>query len=193
MRLSTRDNRCWGVFTPEMTEAVRPFVLGQHVWDLGAGHLGHAERLLDLGASRVTVVDKKNLPSSVDPRIEVRGNCLFSDLVPGPMDVIWWSWPINHYCEGLDALLDQAEIVIYLGCNVNGTACGDILHFDRLIRSRRRIEAHVPHPRNSLIIYGAPYQRQVPLLPEEIALSRPDVMSWWDDVHSEWIGSGGLL
>lgn len=37
------------------------------------------------------------------------------------------SWPINYKIEGIDNWLIKASKIIYIGCNTDGTMCGDIV------------------------------------------------------------------
>jgi hypothetical protein len=68
----------------------------------------------------------------------------------------------------LPELLVEAEIVIYLGSNTDGTACGTRGLFTFLVH--RRLLAHVPFQPNSLLVYGEPGARECPLVGEEYAI-----------------------
>lgn len=144
----------YGKLTPEMEEAIRPWVEGKRVWDLGAGDLDYAIRLRDLGAE-VTAVDKTPMPEVRDiETIEARFDEV--SLLPlwVPYDTVFLSWPYNYEVDGLLRLVAKAPVVIYLGCNreSEGSSCGgpDIwTHF--MGRTLLRL---VEHKRNDLMVYG---------------------------------------
>jgi hypothetical protein len=160
----------YGEWTEAMTEAARSVVAGKVVYDLGAGRLGHSRRLLELGAEHVFAVDKEKASDAWwrgKPITFVQ--TYFDNLdVPDRIEVALVAWPTNHRLTGLIDILERCERVIYLGSNCNGDMCGwpgmwDYLHF-------REIEAHVPHHKNSLIIYGrhlGPKERR-PMVGEEV-------------------------
>lgn len=152
----------FGVLSQQMKVALRPFVEGRSVIDLGAGDLGHSVELKRLGASRVLAVDQH--PMSDIDGIETHC-CNFSDPIEA-MDVAFLSWPINRYCTGLNELLDQHDIVIYLGSNLEGNACGSLELFQHL--TQRNPIVHACEPRNTLLVYSRS-ARVESLYAEEIA------------------------
>jgi hypothetical protein len=162
----------YGMWLPQMDELVRPLVQGHQVYDLGAGTLGHTHRLLSLGASSVVAVDKQPFNPALYQGypIQALGRIQFHQVVvpTGGIKVALLAFPDNRPLSGLIPLLKRCETVIYLGCNVDGTACGwpalwDYFHF-------REIKGHVPHPRNSLILYGRHLEESErrPLVGEEV-------------------------
>jgi hypothetical protein len=174
-----------GEMTPEMDETVKPFIAGQQVWDLGAGSLDYAKHLLCLGAREVFAVDKEGFhPTRYQGRNITPIERYFADVKvpPGGLAVAWVSWPTNHVLHGLLPLLSAAEVVIYLGSNTGGSACGwpalyDHFHF-------REVLAHVPHRRNTLAVYGRQLceAERRPLIGEEVAALTGQMM---DFEHSE--------
>ena len=152
----------YGILSPEMKRTIQPLIQGQSVIDLGAGDLSYSRTLKVLGATRVLAVDKVAMP-------EVHGIdtlcCDFSSPIE-VMDVAFVSWPINHFCLGLNEVLDQYDTVIYLGCNIEGKACGSLELFHYL--TKRNPCVHIFEKRNTLLIYSkAP--RVQSLYAEEIA------------------------
>jgi len=162
----------FGEVTDHMSQTLREYVEGKEVWDFGAGDLLHAKRLLRLGAKHVFAVDKEGQPHSRYrgwPITPVKSYYVDVEPPPSGFPVAWVSWPTNHTLVGLVPLLERAETVIYLGSNTDGAACGwpglfNHLHF-------REVLAHIPHRRNSLIVYGRQLSEaeRRPLLGEEAA------------------------
>jgi len=177
----------YGLLTAEMETAIEPFVRDTEVWDLGAGDLQYAHKLLDLGARVVHAVDKEyrfGEPTPALPRIKIKAPpgvaiktrphmkivpAYFHEIeVPkNGIPTAFLSWPPNWHTPGLRGLLAAAKTVIYLGCNTGGSACGTRDLFDPL--SQRKVLAHVPHSRNSLIVYGEHVGRR-PLVGDEVAV-----------------------
>ncbi len=163
-----------GKLTDEQEAVVRNFVAGYNVHDLGAGQLGMAAKLRDLGAHTVTAVDKiyRYLPFSPPTLVTLVGEYFEEYAAHGHyIDVAFVSWPEAWRLDGIVDLLRTARVVIYLGSNFDGTACGTEDMFRHL--SRRNVLALVPHKWNSLIVYGNDIvQRR--LLPEEYAALNRD-------------------
>ena len=156
-----------GLLTPPMQALLAPLVARRVVWDLGAGDLTHARLLLDLGAAGVIAVEKEwhKMPRPNDPRLRPL-RMYFSSVELRPIEVAFLSWPTNHNLPGLLEILGMAEIVVYLGCNIGGSACG----FADLYRelATREPLACEEHRRNTLIAYGRE-PRTSPMLGEEFA------------------------
>lgn len=139
----------YGRLTPKQIEIVRRIVTGKEVHDLGAGNLQLSGQLLQLGATRVTAIDR-SLPRCHESRITlVEG--YFHDYRE-KIDVAFVSWPCNWQDMGLVRLVRESPVVIYLGKNTDGTMCGGRDFFDAL--SVREIRAYEPDPHNTLIVYG---------------------------------------
>lgn len=87
------------------------------------------------------------------------------------------SWPsYQSVCSGLFKLLEASQVVAYLGCNIEGTACGSSEMFDYL--KNREILHHVPNRRNSFIVYGPGKAPGRLLVGEELAGLCPDILSF---------------
>jgi len=156
----------FGLFTPEMEALVAPQVVGATVWDLGAGDLTYARRLVALGADRVLAVDKESYHLRHSAQQIEMLHSYFDDLEPQDIEVAFVSWPQNKFDRGLLQALDRADVVIYLGCNTDHSACGSPELFRQLCG--RELLGHVPHRRNTLLIYGRG-TRTGPLTGEEFA------------------------
>ena len=157
----------YGLLTPKMRDTLRTHVQGRIVWDLGAGDLGYSNLLLTLGASKVIAIDKADMPPG-SPGIECRRG-YFQDLAMPDMDieVVFLSWPQNNTLWGLYEILERTTNIIYLGSNTGGSACGTPALYTQL--ALREVIAHVPHPRNSFIVYGGRATTPRTLLAEEWA------------------------
>lgn len=158
-----------GTLTQEMEALLAPLVADRVVWDLGAGDLVYAHRLLALGASTVVAVDKElhGINSVWDTRIHILGTSFDRLVPPARIEVAFLSWPQNYPMPALEHLLTRADIVIYLGCNTGGSACGTPRLLTRLMT--RELLGHVPLRRNTLLVYGEPRKRSGPMTGEEFA------------------------
>jgi len=140
----------FGHLTETMAQTIRTYVEGKRVWDLGSGDFHYARELLLLGADSVLAIDKEwrgRPPEGVTFRQDY-----FFDITPEPIEVAFISWPANYNLTGLIEILEQAQTVIYLGCNLDGSACGWKGLFEHL--TGRELLAHVPHRRNTLLVCG---------------------------------------
>lgn len=175
-----------GKLTDEQEAVLRQFVMGFNIHDIGAGQLGMAKKLQELGAHTVTAVDKiysHHPVVSPHPSITLVGEYFDEYANHGHfIDVAFVSWPEAYGQDRIVDLLRGARIVIYLGSNFDGTACGSEAMFQYL--SQRNVLALVPHRWNSLIVYGNEYPVQRRLVPEEYAaLHRDrDYFAWGVDI-----------
>jgi len=154
----------YGKLTPEMEEAIRPHVADRHVWDVGAGDLVYARRLMELGGF-VIAADKKHMPDT--PGIGTfRGTFQALARTVRHFEVAFISWPPNYPCH-LGSVVSQAGVVIYLGQNSSerGTACGGPGFWGEV--SRRPVLDVVEHLQNTLIVYGPGEDHTREMLEEE--------------------------
>lgn len=176
----------YGTVTPEMESTLEPHVRGKEVWDLGAGDLWHSKMLLRHGAARVVAVDKWGITSKA-PVTGVRFVKEYFQFVEAPadgIDVAYLSWPINHgHIPGLVDLLKRSRVVVYVGSNLNGGACGNERLFTYL--SSREVLGHIPHTRNTMAIYGGGLAGPRQLLPEEWAALSPDRIWTLDEATAQ--------
>jgi len=127
-----------------------------------------------LGARKVIAIDKESMPPA-SPSIETR-QIRFHEIRPpeGGIDVAFLGWPQNTSLSGLTELLVVSRKVIYLGSNTGGSACGNPGLFTHFFA--RQVLGHIPHTRNSLIVYGMGRTTPRQPLPEEWAALNPDHM-----------------
>jgi hypothetical protein len=165
----------YGKLSKAQIDALSPYVRGTTVHDLGAGCMKLSRQLLDLGASQVVAVDKEAPKRrSANPRIRVE-HTLFSQFDESP-DVAFLSWPSNHFLHGLADILRRARVVVYLGKNTDGTACGHWTLFSGLLL--REALVYVPERKNTLIVYGAHRDTARVPLGEEMAAITQDARMW---------------
>src|SRR5262245_59083694 len=152
-----------GRLSDAQLDVVTRHVRGERVTDYGAGNLTLARLLLALGAEQVMAVEKDPVPDPGDSRLTVV-KAWFEDC-EASTPVAFVSWPINRRTE-LHALLEATPLVIYLGSNLDGDACGYPLMYRQL--ARREVLDHVPGFRGTLVVYGPRRLDRAPL-PEEDA------------------------
>lgn len=156
----------FGQLTEFQEKAILRYLRTPVILDLGCGDLSLAYRLVSLGARSVIGLDKN--PSKVRPGmpqvIFVQTTFEYWAL---EVPVVFVSWPSNYYNEHLLRIIQNTPRVIYLGSNLEGSACGDPSLFKHL--ACRDVLVHVPDPRNSLIVYGHRARRPRRHMPEELA------------------------
>lgn len=164
-----------GKLTDEQEAVVRNFVMGYNVHDLGAGQLGMAGKLMELGAHTVTAVDRiysQQVIYPPHPLIRTVGESFVEYARHGHhVDVALVSWPEVDEQQGIVQLVRDPRVVIYLGSNFDGAACGSKEMFEQLLT--HEVLATVPHRWNTLIVYGQRRVQRRPL-PEEMAALRRD-------------------
>jgi len=141
----------YGQLNDLQREAVRPYLQGKVVYDLGAGDLLLSVELLALGALRVEALDKAPMPKPTDSRINTT-RAYFEDYFGRPISTSFLSWPANRDDFGLFRLVEQSDTVIYLGKNTDMTACGSPALFKRFLK--REVLEYLPAFKNTLIVYG---------------------------------------
>ena len=153
-----------GSLSPAQARVLAPVIDGRRVCDLGAGAFVLTADLIALGARRVDCVDK-SLPRQVPARVQAaaaRAGCAlglheqrFADLGPdvtASANVALLSWPVNWRLAGLVERLLTVPVVVYLGKNTDGTACGGPDLWTHL--AQRPVLAYVPERANVLTVYG---------------------------------------
>lgn len=158
----------YGLVTDEMLELIREVVTGRTVYDLGAGTLGRAHQLAELGAKHVVAVDK-NWPQRGPESSKVEFcRSSFEECLArvGPIEVAFVAWPANHPMPGLIDLCRRAEVVCYLGLNDSSkSSCAWPDFFKHLVT--RKVRSQISHPRNALVVYGNEPRMDWSLLDEE--------------------------
>lgn len=169
----------YGRLNPKQELAARQFVDGQTVHDLGAGDLSLSHVLLRLGAGQVVAVDS-HFPKSARKAARVGlEHRAFADFAGQP-EVALVSWPVNWSGIGLVEIVARTPVVLYVGTNTGGTACGGDDLWDHLVT--REVLAYVPDRENTLIVYG-PGQATRPLYGEELAARNNDRMWMFDEAE----------
>lgn len=157
----------YGSLSKAQREVLGSVLKGQKVTDLGAGNCLRSLELLDLGAAKVIAIDKE--PANPQKRqgfTFVRS--YFADYKGSRPDVAFLSWPPNHTCPGLLPIVKQAPMVIYLGKNTDGTACGSPELFWHL--TSLEVIHYIPDRINTLIVYGNKQVEREPRGEERAAL-----------------------
>ncbi len=168
----------YGHLSLRQCELVRKHVAGRHVHDLGAGGLALSGLLLELGASSVVAVDKVPFRrDAVDGRIR-----LVESYFKGcteEVEVAFISWPPNTP-SALHGLIARTPLILYIGKNTDGSACGDPALWHEL--GTREVLDWLPQRRNELIIYGAERVTRDPL-PEERAAADTERVWSYAELH----------
>lgn len=161
----------YGAITKEQLAYVRKFVKGRTVYDLGCGDGTYASMIARY-CNRLVAVDKESYHVKKLSKLS-NVECVvsyFKDYHPDVQedDVALFFWPVNYNSTDMVTIERLFRNVIYLGSNVNMSACGSIGLW-RDFASRPILE-HIPDARNTLIAYGALYDvLGRPLVHEEYA------------------------
>lgn len=140
----------YGTLTTRQRKILTKHVRGKIVHDLGAGDLELSEALVSLGAREVYAIDKLDKPPILPHKVHYK-KARFHELPETTMGVVFLSWPINHDVN-LIPHIKRAGIVIYLGCNTGGSACGTPGLFREMLH--RRLIEYEPDRHNTLLIVG---------------------------------------
>jgi hypothetical protein len=172
----------FGTLNKQQAEALRPFVEGHIVHDLGCGDMELSGEVYRLGAVEVHAIDKD--PPLVHPPNGVTFHRARFIEVLEPIDVALISWPPNYECS-LDLVVNRARTIIYLGMNFGGTSCGTVRLFVTL--ARREVLSYVPDRENVLTIYGGSIDHSRGLTGEEAAgLSQHVGQPWSYEQVLKW-------
>jgi hypothetical protein len=144
----------WGRLDTAQAEALAAVVRGRTIHDLGCGDQVLSDALVQLGAAAVIAVDEHPVGCPGSWVNTVRTTFAEYETRQPIIDVAFVSWPVNHNEPPLLDLLYRAKTIAYLGKCTDGTLCG----WPGLFRYFLGLElvAHVPHPANTLLIYGTP-------------------------------------
>lgn len=170
-----------GMHTNERFEAIEAVVAGRVVYDLGAGDCSLSARMLTR-ANRVVAVDRAYERDVVVSGLELRAASFEQIAREGPtFDVAVVSWPINYTQRGLLTLVKRARVVIYLGSNLDGSACGTPDLFESFLT--RELIACVPDPRNTLLILGGHSKLREPTGEERAGMDQTRIYSYEEAWH----------
>ncbi len=146
----------WGVLTPGQEKALKPFIRGKGIVDLGAGDLSLSKELIRLGAKTVAAYDKDGIPAGYSqdlPKGLTFKKAHFHEISMRPFPVLFVSWPVNQPNPSLTVHASFCEeMLIYLGKNDRGTSCGHPNLFKVMVQ--RELLAYVPGKKNDLIVTG---------------------------------------
>jgi hypothetical protein len=173
----------YGFLSKAQAEAVCPFVQGREVYDLGAGDLFLTRKLVSMGAS-VVAVDKHGFGGHTMPAGVTLGPQWFHQVAPADVRIAFISWP-NNCCMVLSRIIAEAETVIYLGKNTDGTICGDAQLFAELVK--REVLVYLAERPNTLIVYGSRRVKREPTR-EEVAAMEPLRMYTFDELELGKVG-----
>lgn len=158
------------MLTPGMVAALAPHIRGQIVWDLGAGDGQLSLALKQMGADTVYSVEPHPPHPAQDdlpPGVVLVKEYIRDLPLPEEAPVVFISWPLNRAVRGLVEWVRHARMVVYLGSNFDGVACGDRDLF--LTMLRRDVVMYVPDRHNNLIVLGQRRDTSRAPLPEEEA------------------------
>jgi hypothetical protein len=137
-----------GRLSDAQSRAIRPYIVGRKVHDLGAGDMKLSGILVDLGALEVIAIDKQIQTIQSNPRI--KPILSYFDHYKDPIDVAFVSWPMNFEGTGIVPLIKRADTIIYLGKNTDGNSCGSSELFS--YTKRLKLLSYIPDSSNTLII-----------------------------------------
>lgn len=137
------------------------YVKGDTVYELGCGDLSLA-RIMATTAKWVHAADKEMPMARVDHGRQIEVPILpnlsfypqtFKQLRwPEHLDCVVVSWPPTHRMPGFMELVQRAFRVVYIGCNTDGSACGD--HALWLHLTKRMLVHEVRERHNCLHCYS---------------------------------------
>ena len=168
---------------------VQEYVKGKVVWDLGAGRLTLAEKLVALGASRVFAVEKEEgLLSPPWSHVTALWCCIDQAPFPQPDDVVFLSWPLNHVLGGLVERLEQAGTIIYLGMNDGVSACGGPDFWTHVVGRELLVERTTfrherQEFRHDLVVYGKILDE--PRAPKDLTPQEQFILASWIVQHPD--------
>jgi len=169
----------YGRLRDDQAEAVRQAVRGRKVIDCGAGDLGLSCAMAVMGAQEVIALDKDRMQTAVDARVRPVEGFFEGWVIDHPHDIIevaFVSWPSNYsmgtFDRGLQAIIERAGKVIYLGKNTDGSMCGSQKLFKHLLR--RELAVYLPSRPNTLCIYGRKLDAPRKGRHEELAIFDPE-------------------
>lgn len=149
---------CRANLTHSQARCLRSVVQNRTVHDIGCGSGELSRWMAQNGAWRVYAVDKDigTLPKKFAQPNVVRVAASFAAYSKklagdvGDVAVISWPWDSKH--DGLVELLRKFTVVVYIGKNTDGSACGSNDLWQHL--TTRALREEIPDQRNVLLHYG---------------------------------------
>jgi hypothetical protein len=168
----------------DQIQQLEPFVQDRSILDLGAAQLEGSELLLELGARDVLAVDRNRMPKPSSSSITTRVAQFHMLEETRPVVFASWivNWPVN-----IERHLEEAELVISISKNTDGSSCGYPQMWELLMR--REILLHVPEFQNTLTVYGPNHVARAPT-GEEFAATYPDLMRMFSFDEAESLACG---
>lgn len=160
----------YGHLSDTQLKQLVPFVKDQSILDLGAGELGHAELLLELGARDILAIDRFKMPKPSSSRITTKVTQFHDWTESRP--VVFASWIVNWTCN-LEHLLLPAQRIVVLSKNTDGSSCGYREMWELL--QQKELLLYVPEHANTLTVYGNELVDRPPT-GEEFAALHPEKM-----------------
>ena len=162
----------YGYMSDEQRDRIQAAVTGRVVHDLGAGELHWSRVLLQMGATQVIAIDKREVPKGYEAKegeaIRFTQSMHTDYVYDHPdevVDVVFMCWPYNFPDPGQLELVRRAQTIVYLGSNLNGDACGSKELFEYFLT--RKAEAYLHTHKNRLIVLEASLSEDREPLPEE--------------------------
>lgn len=171
----------YGFLDSQQRQVVSLCVKGEDVLDVGAGDLNLTKELVKLGANTVVALDKE-FPRGLKYSSKISLVQAYFYVYTKPSKVSFVSWPVNRETKGLLEILETSEVVVYLGKNTDGVACGSTSMWDHLLC--REVLHHCPSRENTLIVYGPQRVPKREMLPEEFAFRTPQIWYYGQPIPS---------
>lgn len=163
----------------EQSAALKPFVEGKVIHDLGCGFMQLSRELLELGAAHVIAIDKEASFRRYTPRTGVTfERKYFKEVTPSYDMNIFLGRPFNGVLPGLLELVVAAKQVVYFGCNRNMNQCGSPNLFKLFLF--RELLCYVQGVNNSLIVLGGYLEEDLPREPTLEEKAGIDVANHYD-------------
>lgn len=162
----------WHLLSERVSSALKTYVNGKVVADIGAGDLSHSRTMSELGAKEVLAIDPGlSIYEQVPANVKLLKGYAKDTSIPEELDVVFLAWPVNREIPGIDSWIAKARTVIYFGCNDNYTVCGgkDLWSIlpGRAILHHFEIEPTAHESSASFTVYGEPLEEPRELTPEE--------------------------
>lgn len=160
----------------------------KRVIEYGSGNLMLASLIAEFGQGEILAIDKIDCPFTYLRRNLTYRKAYFQYLTVNDVssyDVAVLAKPNVYNTANLERLVAQAEQVVYLGYNFDGTITGSEALWEHL--RHREVLAYVPQRARVLIVYGAIGERREDddLYPEELGgVDRETMFQYTDSTET---------